>query len=160
MVARHAEATLQGVAYDAPPGISRNGELQGDAVGGQMLVQVEESNPGLEDAVAQLRVDLENPLEPAQIDDDRAGHARRRSAIAEILAARDRPQRNPVFVGEAHQRLNLARRAWRDGRGGSVCRGISWGVHIQVRLPVLIRSEHPLFADHLLECGQRAVECR
>ena len=71
------------------------------------VVQVEPADAGLDHGVAELLVDLEDLVHVLERQHHGAAHLRRGAAVAVVLAAADRPQRDPVLVGDADDRLDL-----------------------------------------------------
>ena len=71
------------------------------------VVEVEPADARLDHRVAELLVDLEHAVHPAQVDDDRAADARRRAAVAVVLADPRDPERHAVLVGDPDDRLDL-----------------------------------------------------
>ena len=76
-----------------------------------VAVEIEVRDAGLDEREAAPVVDLENPVHALQVDDDAAREIRRRAAVTQVLAGRDRIKRNAMRVGDANDRLHLL-----DGR--------------------------------------------
>jgi len=81
-------------------------------------VEIEEADARLDHAVGQLRIEFEDPVHAAEVEHDRPRQTRRGGAIAQVLAACDRPQRRLVLVGQAHDGAHFLHAARRDGRAG------------------------------------------
>jgi hypothetical protein len=122
------------------------------------LVQLEEADPGLDDCIRGVAVDLEDPVHPPQVDDDRAAHARRRAPVAVVPALGAHPQRNPVLVRDPHDRLELLDRLGLHDGGGLVV--VPSGVPVGIaELPqLLVIGEHVLHSDRRPEAVERGVE--
>ena len=89
-----------------------------------------------------------------------ARHARRVGAVAEILAARDRPERRLVLVGEAHDGLHFLHAARRK-RGR--CRPFVFRpgrIDVRIGVAVLVGGEHPVLAHHAFVGLQGLLEPR
>ena len=122
---RHVgEPVLERVRDDASPADVDDGGDEVVAAGLDRVVQVEPAHAGLDDGVAELLVDLQDPVHVPERQHHRAAHLRRGTAVAVVLAAADGPQRDAVLVGDPNDRLDVldARRAddaGRDVRGGA-----------------------------------------
>ena len=160
VVAAEAEAAFQRVAHHAAPAIAGNAHFHRDLVAREVFVQLEEADSGFDDAVAELLVDFQDAVHPAQVQHHRARHARRGAAIAQVLAAGNRPQRQLVFIGHAQHGLKLLDAGRRDGGRRRVSIARTDGIGIEVGVAVLVGGEHPLRTHDLAQVGQRAVESR
>lgn len=147
-IRRVADAVVQRIAHDGAPAIARHRHPAFSAIALDMLVEVVEADPRLDDAVSQLVVIFEDLVHPAQIQDDAARQARRGRAIAQILAARDRPERNLVLVGEAENRLHFLHAAGRYRCRRRKIRFGAWRVNICIGVAVEVGGKHPVLADN------------
>ncbi len=86
-VRRLAEAALERVADDAAPSQTGCRHPQRVAALAQVRVEIEERHAGLQQRVAEVVVDLEDPVHPAELDDHGAAHAWRGAAVAQVAAA-------------------------------------------------------------------------
>ena len=116
-VRRVPDAAFHRVADDAAPREVGHVEPELRVVLAQVPGQVEEADARLDQRVAEGLVDFEYPVHPAQVEHDGAGHARRGGAEAEILAARDRRERDAELGGGLDDVLDVLHRA-RQERGG------------------------------------------
>jgi hypothetical protein len=123
-------------------------------------MEIEESDAGLDDAVTLRLVDLDDAVHPAQVEHHRARHARRGTAIAEVLAARDRPQRNAKLVCDFQDALDLRHVRGSHRRRRCMARLFARRVGVDIGVAVLIGGQHPFPADDAGEGGQRLVELR
>ncbi len=160
VVAEAAEAALQRVADHAAPAVAGNAQLQRNPVLLHVVEQVEEADAGLDDAVAALRIDLDDAVQPAQVEHHRAGHARCRAAVAEILAARNRPQRDPELVGDLQHALDLLHVGRRDRRCRSMTLLAARRVGVEVGAAVLVGFQHPFATHDAGECCHGLGEAR
>src|SRR4029453_3224552 len=97
---------------------------------------------------------LEDAVNPTEVEHDGARQHRRRTAVREILAARDRPQRDARSVGGLDDLLHLLDGGRCDGGMGPVARVV---VRNRVGIVVtdhLLAGEHPFLADDLPESLQ------
>lgn len=76
---------------------------------------------------------------------------RRRAAIAEVLAAADRPQRNALLIGQSDHGLHFFHRQ----RGMRALVGTEM---IEVGVAVLVGAQYPLIPDHTGERAQCGIE--
>ncbi len=125
-----------------------------------MAVEVEIGDARLDQHIGVALVDLEDPVHPLQVEHDAAGQHRRGAAIAEVLAGRDRIDRDLQGVGDAHHRLNFLDVRGRHGGGDHPLFGLAVErrIGVAIEVGVLIGGEHPVLADGGLELGDRLVE--
>ena len=91
---------------------------------------------------------------------DAAAHVRRRAAVREVLAGRDRVERDLVLVGRADDRLHLLGRVRPDGRRRYQLVRLILDVRemIAVRMDVFVVRENPFLADGRFEFFDRSRE--
>ena len=83
----------------------------------RIIVQVEEPDAGLQQHCGVLYIDCDL-LHAREIQNDGAGHDRRRGAIPQVLAATHGPDGHAVRGGDPDQRLHLFGRSRRHRREG------------------------------------------
>ena len=101
------EAVLERVRDDAAPA---DVDDRGDEVVAARLdgfVEVEPAHARLDDGVAELLVDLEDPVHVAEGQHHRAAHLRRGTAVPVVLPAADGPEGDAVLVRDPDDRLDL-----------------------------------------------------
>ena len=132
-IRRVTHSMIQRIAHHAAPARVRHVEPQFEAVRLDVVVEVEVADARLDQRVAELLVHLEDAVHAAHVEHDGARQHRRRAAVREVLAARDRPQRNAGSVCGLDDRLHLLRRmsgataAWARKRVSSLSIGYgSW----------------------------------
>ena len=159
---RVADAVIERVADDAAPtGVGRiDPELELALL--NVAVEIEVDDAGLDDRAAAPFVDGDDAVHALQIDDDAARQDRRRAAVAQVLARRDRVQRQLVLVRDAHDLLHLLDVDRRDGgRREPFRRLVAFRrVRVAIERDVLVGLEHPLLADGGFELAQRGSEIR
>ena len=107
---------VERVPDDAPPAQVGDRDHQLVAARLDRVVEVEPADARLDDGVGELLVDLEHPVHVPQADDHRPVHARRRAAVAVVLARAVRPERDPMLVRDPDDRLDLLDRRRHDDR--------------------------------------------
>ncbi|GAM05484.1 hypothetical protein MBENS4_2482 [Novosphingobium sp. MBES04] len=115
---------------------------------GEFVVEIVEAHPRLDHADAALLVDLVNAPEPGKVDHHRPRLDRCSAAIAEVLAARDRPERDLVHVGGQHHFAQFLDRA-RGHRARRFMAGKIEAHLIAVGLPVLLARMDAVGTDNL-----------
>lgn len=106
-VRRVAGATFQRRAHDAAPTGIRHIQPQLQPFLLDVVVQIEKAHARLDQHITEVRVDFEDLVHAFQIEHDRARQARRRPTIGEIAAARDRPHRDAILIGDLETGLHL-----------------------------------------------------
>ncbi len=157
-VGRVADAVLESIADDAPPPRRGGRDPQLPACGLQSIEQGEEADARLDQGVTELLVDLEHSIHPLQVEDDTAPEHRRGAAVGEIATGGHRPQRNSVAARDLHDGLDFFRGFRSDAGGCGMRVGIARRKGIQVGVAILLRHQHPLFADRFREASQGALE--
>ena len=101
------DAVLEHVADGPAP--AEVGDREHQIVAGLLdrVVEVEPAHARLDERIAELAVELEHAVHPAQADDDGAGEQRPGAAVAVVAAGRARPQRHAVLGRDPHDRLHL-----------------------------------------------------
>ena len=159
-IGRVADAVIERVADDRAPGVAGHGHPERRLFALQVLVKIEEADARLEHAIAQRGIELQDAVHAAEVEHDRSRHARRIRTVPEVLAARGRPERGLVLIGEAHDGLHLFHAARRErGRSGPLLFRARC-VDVRVGIAVLVGREHPALADHALERLQGLPEPR
>ena len=93
-----ADTVVERVADDASP--SRIGTVDPDLELAvlNVSIQIEVRHTRLDDGEVPLVIDLDDAVHALQIDDHRAREIAGRAAVSEVLAGRDRKQRNAIAV--------------------------------------------------------------
>ena len=118
-----------------------------------VAIEIDVGDAGLDEREVALVVADENAVHALQIDRDAAAHVRRRAAVGEVLARRDRVQRNLVLVRRADDRLHLLRRIGADGRRRDQLVRLVLDVRevVAIRVEIVVAREHPVAADGVLK---------
>jgi hypothetical protein len=157
---RVADAVIQRVADRAAPTRIRRVDPQLQAAVLNVAIQVDVRDAGLDEREVAPRVHLEHAIHSLEIHGNAAAHVRRRAAVREILARRDRVQRNLELVRSANDRLHLLGgiRSHGGRRDQLVRLILDIGEVIAIRVDVLIAREHPVLADGRFELFDRGCE--
>jgi hypothetical protein len=118
----------------------------------QIVVKIEEADAGFNQNGAVFSIDL-NLLHSAEIEHNRALHHRSRTTIAEILTATDRPERDLILVGDAHDRAHFFNVCGGECSPGLMLAFIACKM-IRIGNAIIIACHHMVFAD----CGSEGAE--
>ena len=120
-VGRVADAAIDHVAQRAGNRRRRRaGEPQRQLLLLQVVVKLLVGDAGFDQSGAQIGIDFDDLVHALQIHDDLAALHRRRRTVAEVLAGRDRIDRDLVLVEHLEHGLDLLDAGGRDGRRGRV----------------------------------------
>jgi hypothetical protein len=72
-----------------------------------VLIQLGERHSGLDNGVRELLVDFKDTIHAVQVECYAARETGCRTAVADVLAAREGPERNAVAIGDIEDRLDL-----------------------------------------------------
>ena len=150
---RVADAVIHRVADEAAPARIRRVDPHVELVLLDVAIEIDVGDARLDEREVALVVADENAVHALQIDRDAAAHVRRRAAVGEVLARRDRVQRNLVFVRRPDDRLHLLRRIGADGRRRDQLVRLVLDVRevVAIRVQVVVAREHPVAADGVLK---------
>ncbi len=157
---RVADAVIERVADRRAPARVRRVDPHLEIAVLNVAVEVDVRHAGLDEREVALRVDLEHAIHALQVHGHAAAHVRRRPAVREVLAGRDRVERDLVLVGGADDRLHLLGRVRPDGRRRDqlVRLILDVGEVIAVRMDVFVAREDPFLADGRFEFFDRSRE--
>ena len=115
-----ADTTVHGVSQDGPPsdGRYRRPELQPPTL--DLLEEIEEGDPRLDDRIAVFLVDLDDLLHALQVEHNGPLVNGAGPTVPQILATGNHPQGYLVSVGELDDRLDLFDAVGPDGAAGAV----------------------------------------
>ena len=156
-----AEAALKRIAdyTAAPPALVWIFDHQVVAMFPDMRVELEVGHARLDERIAVASVDFEDAVHPcSQVQYDGAAGARRAAAVAEVLARRDRVQRDQVAVGDLDDLPHLLGRVGEDDSARGELVVVRHGEGILVGPDPLGRVGHPFVPDDAAELGQGRVE--
>jgi len=106
-VGGHAVAAVERIAHDGAPAEGGHRGEEGELVLLNVFEEVEEGDAGFEDRIAELGVDLDDALEPAHVERHLLIVAGLWPAVAEVLAAGERPEPGAGLGRELQERLHL-----------------------------------------------------
>ena len=144
-----ADPAIESVAHDAAPARRRRRHPQFDTALLDIFVKLEEADARLDHGIAQRFVDLDDSVHAFEVENDGALEPRCRAAIAMVLAAGDRPERDPVLARHGENVLDLLDGGWRNRRGSGVIHRIARSEGIEISLEIFLRAENPLLADDI-----------
>ena len=110
---RVADPAVERVADHRAPRVARGRQPVRQVVGLDEVVEIVEPDAGLEQHGAELLVELDL-LHAREVHHHAARKQRGRAAVAEVLAAADRPDRHAELVGDAQRRLDFLDRRRSD----------------------------------------------
>jgi hypothetical protein len=144
-----ADAVIERVADDATPSGVRRIDPQLQIALLDVAVEIEVADARLHDGAAAPLVDGDDSVHALEIDHDATRQNRRRAAIAQVLAGRDRIERQLVLVGNAHDLLHLLDADRRHGGRREPLRRLIALRRIRVAIErhILVGLEHPLLAN-------------
>ena len=151
------DAVVERVADDAAP--AEVGDRDEQVVVAGLLqggVEVEPAHAGLDDRVGELGVDLDDAVHRTRLT-TALPDARRRAAVAEVLAARARPERDAQLVGDPDEGLDLLRRGGQQHDRGVVGAVVLVPVGVAVLVALGLLDEHRVGAQHLPEARDGLV---
>jgi len=149
---------VERVADHAAPAEVGNREPEPVAACLDRLVEVEPTDARLDDRIAELLVDLEHAVHPAEVDDDRPAHPGRRAPVAVVAPDARDPDRHPVLVRDPQDGLDLLDAVRLDDRRGLVVVPVAEPERVPELGHVLLGREDVLGADDLLELAERGGE--
>ncbi len=122
-------------------------------------MQIEEPDAGLDDAVTELGIDLENALHAreSRASRCRAWRAQTRHNRSSCRARSATAECDDRFAIRTHL-LHLLRARCHQRGARRMLDLVARGVQIQIGLAILIRREHVLLAEHAFERGERRAE--
>ena len=143
---RVADAVIHRVADQAAPAGVRRVDPHLEPALLDVAIKIDVRDARLDEREVALVVARENAVHALQVDRDAAAHVRRRAAVGEVLARRDRVERDLVLVRRANDRLNLLRRVGAYGRGRDQLVRLVLDVRevVAIRVQVVVAREHPV----------------
>jgi hypothetical protein len=157
---RIAAAIVERVAdHAAPAGIRAvDPEIEFPVL--DVAVEIEIGDTRLDKDISVALVDLEDAVHALEIEDNAPREDRCSTAITQILAGRDRIDRDAFLIGDAHHRLDFLCADRRDRSGGEpLFRFVPEdGIGVAMGLQVLVRGEDPVSTHHGPEARQRGGE--
>jgi hypothetical protein len=142
-------APVKRIADDAAPARIRRIDPDVEARLGDVVIEIEIADAGLDQRVGIALIHFEHPVQPFQVEYDAAGIHRSRTAIGEIAPGGDGIQRNTVLIGGAYDRLHLLERRGCHGSGGHALLRLApiGRVSIAVQRHILSAGEDPFRTD-------------
>ena len=118
------------------------------------------ADPGLDHRIGVFFVDLDDTVQPFEIEDDATGLTRRRTTVTKISAGRNRPQRDLVFARYSENALHFpdilgcdrCRRGVRIDRVGRI------GIAITAEM-LFVVPDQPLRPNDGAQFFARRVKC-